>query len=171
MDKDLKKKLDEVVDCFGKEQATKLIKLYSSDVDVFRKKERETLMTISICLKTALMDAVMPVLEGRVPYVNTLWLESMENMTDVSFIYVVWENEEIQKEFAGGKNVIIKKVSESITDKISPLNKRKKNKEGELIKRKIYKAKIENVASLFRWCSEAKDNLIKNIEKGESVDE
>lgn len=171
MDKDLKKELDEAVESFGKEQGKKLIKLYESDADILKKRERETLLTLSISLKTALMDSVMPVLEGKVPYVNTLWLESIEEMSDVSFVYVAWEKEEIKKESVGSKNSMFKKVSENITDKIPPFSKRKKDKEDQIIKDKIYKAKIENVSRLFRWCYEAKENLIKNIDKGGSLNE
>ena len=171
MDNGLKQTVNDAVSAVITEQTKKLDKLYGSDFETLKKKEKETLILMSVNLKIVLMDSVLRALEGKVPYVNFLWQASTENLPVVSFVYIKWETDNNKKEMFTNKNLIFKKLPEINinTEKIPGLQKRKAEKEEALIKEKIYKASRVNKSRLIKWCHCVRDNLINNIEKGDSL--
>lgn len=171
MDYGLRSTVNDAVNIIITEQTKKLDALYGSDIETLKKKEKETLISMSVNLKTGLMDAVIASLEGKVPYVNFLWQASTENLPVISFVYIKWKVDDNKKETVINKNPILKKLPEINinTDKIPGLQKRKAEKEEALIKENIYKASRENKSRLIKWCHCVRDNLISNIEKGDSL--
>lgn len=169
MDYNLRRTISEAVDFVIREQERELNALYTSDAYILRKKERETLISLSVNLKTTLMDSVVPALEGKVPYVNTLWMASTEELSDVSYVYIVWEQKNGKNDSAESKKNLFKRKTEINLSKIPSLNKKKISKNEELIKLNIDKALRENRSRLIQWCHKVRDNIIENIEKGDSL--
>lgn len=170
MDYGLRSTVNDAVNAVITEQTKKLDALYGSDIETLKKKEKETLILMSVNLKTVLMNSVIGALEGKVTYMNFLWQASTESLPIISFVYIKWKVDDNKKETVINKNSILKKLPEINinTNKIPGLQKRKAEKEEAFIRENIDKASRENKSRLIKWCHCVRDNLINNIEKGDS---
>ncbi|MBR3975745.1 MAG: hypothetical protein IKJ88_07800 [Clostridia bacterium] len=184
MENNLIKIIDDTVESVRKEQTEKLDALYKSPEYILRKKEKETLISLSINLKTVLMNAIVANLEGKVPYVNTLWLKSTEKLTAISYGYITWEKEEKKNDIPVSnknplidklvKNGVVEKINSAInTDKLMSRNQRNNNRkiknDEKIFTPNIAEMEKVNRGKLNDWCEKVKTNLIENIKEGDSL--